>query len=249
MNIKSSLDNYEEILKQVNVKSIKENIQETLGVKKENTEFLNETYVRQPKKFNLNLDTLSSKNLNHHFKLYEDYVSKLNKVNIQIDALDKKNTENLSKFKDLKDYEQYLLNAVMLHELFFENLTHTSNSIIHQDSKSYVQLSANWDDFDDWQRDALFCIQSSKSSGWFVCGYSFSNQRYMNLVIDDHNINHLLMFYPVLVIDCFEHSYYLDYGTEKKNYAHNMLLSVKWDAVEKRMEKIEQIKESWARFF
>lgn len=43
-------------------------------------------------------------------------------------------------------------------------------------------------------------------------------------------------FIPLLVIDIWEHAYYLDYITNKKDYANNIFNYINWEVVSKRFE-------------
>ena len=65
----------------MNDKTLKEIIQEELGLKKEP---LNESYVVQAKQYNLSTELLSDKNKKAHQELLNKYVDTLNEVSVKL---------------------------------------------------------------------------------------------------------------------------------------------------------------------
>jgi len=218
-------------------KDIKNTIRESLGLN------LNESYVATSKKFEIKTENLTVENKEAHLKLYEGYVAAFNQSSAQLDTVDRDAANvNLSQFRDLKRAETYNLNAVYLHEFFFANIGKVESSL-HTDSLAYMRLSRDFGDFEKWQDDFLACALSARE-GWVITAFNTFLRRYVNLVIDSHDINVMMGCYPVIVIDMWSHTYYKDYLSDKDKYVRKMMGELNWDTIENRIARADKIGEA-----
>jgi len=209
----------------------------------DNLEPLNESYVIEAGKFNLHTELLSSKTKKSHQELMEGYVKKLNEVSIKLDGSDKSNANlNNSEFRSLKIDEAYNHNAAFLHGLYFENISDI-NSSIAVDNLSYMKLAKDFGTFDAWQEDMIACCLSARN-GWGVTFYNTFLNRYMNTVIDLHSQNVMIGMIPIIVIDCWEHSYYRDYLKDRKSYVFGMMKELNWSVIDNRVKVAETFAKS-----
>jgi len=220
----------------MNDKTLTEIIKEELGMKKP----LKESYVTQAKKYNLPTELLSDKNKAEHQKLLEKYVASLNEVSTKLDTadLDKANP-NHSEFRNLKIDEVFNMNAAYLHALFFENIS-DQRSIVTMDSLSFMRLERDFGSFDVWQKEFVACALSARN-GWACTVYSMMLKRYINIVVDLHSQHVPIGCVPIIVLDCWEHSYYRDYLSDRKTYAYGMMKEFDWKEIEIRIKKAEKI--------
>ena len=63
----------------------------------------------------------------------------------------------------------------------------------------------------------------------------------MNSVIDLHSQNVMISMLPVIVMDCWEHSYYRDYLKDRKTYVFAMMKELDWNVIENRIKIADQI--------
>ncbi len=219
-------------------KLINEAIDEALSDNKE--EMINEAYVTQAAKFDLKTELLSSKTKVAHQKLLEGYSKKLNEVSAKLDGCDKSGANlNHSEFRGLKVDETYNHNAAFLHGLYFENISDL-NSQINMNSLSYMKLTRDFGTFNAWQEDFVACCLSARN-GWAVTFYNPYLKRYVNTVIDLHSTNVMIGMLPVIVMDCWEHSYYRDYMSNRKAYVFGMMKEFDWNVIEDRIKKSEKL--------
>lgn len=221
----------------MNDKTLKQIIREELGLR---SGTLNESYVTQAKKYNLTTELLSDKNKAAHQALLENYVKTLNEVSTKLDTVDREAANlNHSEFRGLKIDETYNMNAAYLHALFFENIS-DQRSVITMDSLAFMRLERDFGSFDNWQKDFVACALSARN-GWAVTVYSAMLKRYINIVIDLHSLNIPIGCFPIIVLDCWEHSYYRDYLSDRKTYAYGMMKEFDWNEIGTRFEKAEKI--------
>lgn len=239
--------NINDLIKSAIAETLEENGLLSNGVKEIITEnkqstssVLSEAYVAEAGKFNLKTELLSEKTKKSHQELLEGYVETLNKVSAKLDGVDKSSANlNNSEFRSLKVDETYNHNAAFLHGLYFENISDL-NSQVAVDSLSYMKLARDFGTFDKWQEDFVACCLAARN-GWCVTFYNPNLKRYMNTVIDLHSQNVMISMMPIIVMDCWEHSYYRDYLKDRKTYVYGMMKELDWSVIEKRVKISEKI--------
>ena len=209
-------------------------------IKQDNSSVISEAYVTQAGKFDLKTELLSQKTKKAHQELLEGYVKELNTISSKLDGVDKSAANlNNSQFRSLKIDESYNLNAAFLHGLYFQNISDLSSQVT-VDSLTHMKLSRDFGTFDRWQEDFIACGLSARN-GWVVTLYSTQLRRYINTVIDLHSQNVMIGMQPIIVVDCWEHSYYRDYLKDRKTYLYGMMKELNWSVIEERVKVSEKI--------
>lgn len=207
------------------------------------TNSINEAYVAQTKQFDLKTELLSDKNKEAHQNLMNKYVETLNKVSAKLDAVDRQASNlNHSAFRQLKVDEAYNLNAAFLHGLYFQNISDL-NSTVTMDSLSFLRLERDFGSFDIWQKDFIASAMANRN-GWAITGYNTMLRRYVNTFIDLHSQNCMIGLHPIIVVDCWEHSYYRDYLSDRKSYVIGMMKELNWNVIEQRVKVADKIHEA-----
>ncbi len=202
-------------------------------------EGLNESFILTPKSFLLKTEFLSSKAKEAHEKLYNGYVKAFDKLITQLQTANTEESEsNHSAFRSLKIDEQYNLNAVKLHELYFNNISDLQSAIA-VDSVPYMRFSRDFGTFEKWQYDFRACCMAARE-GWAITYFEPLRKVYINCIVDGHNTGIPIGGIPVLVIDMWAHSYYRDYLEDKKSYVNAMMKEINWNVLEARMVVAER---------
>ena len=206
---------------------------------------LDEAYVVQTKKFNVKTESLSEKSKKAHQELLDGYVNALNDISARLDTADRDSANpNNSTFRNLKIDETYNINATFLHGMFFDNVGSLSSRIA-VDSLSHMKIARDWGDFNNWQKDFIACGMSARN-GWVVTCYNTFLKRYINIVVDLHASNVPFGCTPVIVVDCWEHTYYKDFLKDRKSYIFAMMQELDWEKIEERFEKAERVAKVYA---
>ncbi len=199
---------------------------------------LKEGFTLVPKSHSLRTEKLSDATKQAHDKLYKGYVEAFNKVTTGLVAAERQDVKSTaSSYRSLKTDETYNFNGIKLHELYFNNISDV-DSEIRVDSLPYVRLSRDWGTFEAWQEDFLAVCMASRN-GWGLTVYEPYRNVYMNVLIDSHDTNIPVGCIPVLVMDMWEHAYFKDYLTEKRDYLFAMMKELNWDVIEARMKVCE----------
>jgi len=201
-------------------------------------ENLAESYVAEPKQFKQVSEFVSQKTKSAHVEKYKNYLEALNKTSAELDTAERGAANSRhSQYRSLKLDETWNLNAAWLHELYFANCFDPHSEIV-MDSLSYLRLERDFGTFEDWQRDFMACANASRG-GWVVCGYHLFLKKYVNFFFDEHSGNVPVGFYPLVVIDCWEHAYYKDYLNDFKSYLVAQMREFNWTVIEDRFKKAE----------
>lgn len=178
---------------------------------------------------------ISDKQIDFHFDThYKGYVTKLNGVLEKLETTDRsKANQNYSEYRALKVEETFNHMGVLLHELYFENLRDGKGT--KPGAKLMEKISGDFGSFEKWKEDFKACGIALR--GWAVLVLDLTTGRLINNGLDAHNVYAMTNTIPLLVMDVYEHAYYVDNGPKRAPYIDAFLENVNWNVVEKRLEK------------
>lgn len=168
-----------------------------------------------------------------HLRLYEGYVKKINEIDRILSGSAGRMDANatFSYFRECKRGETYALNGVILHELYFENIG--GDSRMGPNHGTRQQLDQDFGSLRNWQED--FVATAKASRGWVVLSYDQRSCRFRNISLDAHDVGNIAYSAPLLVLDVYEHAYFLQYADNKEEYIHKFLKNINWEIVNERM--------------
>ncbi|HWT75628.1 MAG TPA: Fe-Mn family superoxide dismutase [Mobilitalea sp.] len=168
-----------------------------------------------------------------HMRLYEGYVTNINKID---DILQKGDTQadqsntTFSYYRELKRGETFALNGVILHELYFENI---GGNALDPKLDTVNKIKKDFNSLQDWQQD--FIATAKASRGWAVLAFDQRSNRLRNISLDAHDLGNIAYSAPYLVLDMYEHAYFLQYADKKADYINNFMRNINWKVVADRM--------------
>ncbi len=160
----------------------------------------------------------------HHDVLYAGYVKKVNEIRAALASADPaKANATFSDLRELKIEEGFALNGVKLHEAYFDNMS--------PEAAAPSGTVAGWiaEDFgshEKWATDFAACGIASR--GWVVLALDLDDGKLHNYVCDLHNQGGVWGAIPLLVLDVYEHAYFLDYATARKKYVDVFMRQIDW---------------------
>ncbi len=122
------------------------------------------------------------------------------------------------------------MNGHLLHSTFWRVMRKPSESN-EPGGRIADHIDRNFGSWERFRRLFSSAAASVEGSGWVVLAEREGEMAVMG--IEKHNLNHLAGFTPVLVLDVWEHAYYLDYENRRKDYVENFWKVVDWDGVER----------------
>ncbi|MHB8129145.1 MAG: superoxide dismutase [Mobilitalea sp.] len=168
-----------------------------------------------------------------HMRLYEGYVTNINKIDAELfqgNAHREQSNTTFSYYRELKRGETFALNGVILHELYFENI---GGDTPEPDQTAREMLELDFGSLQNWQED--FIATAKASRGWAVLCYDQRSDRLRNISLDAHDLGNIAYSAPILILDMYEHAYFLQYADKKADYITNFMKNINWTIVGDRM--------------
>jgi len=137
-------------------------------------------------------------------------------------------------FDRMKQIQSSRGNSVLLHELYFDGLalkrTDVPESIENAVARRFGSLEKWAIDFTDSARTA---------AGWAMLVVHPVNGKLYNVVSDEHAQGPLWLAAPLVVIDVYEHAFYIDYQNRKGDYVDRFLDFVDWEEADRRYRQAD----------
>lgn len=122
-------------------------------------------------------------------------------------------------------------NSVVLHELYFDGLAPSAPG---PSAEIRAAIDKRFGSVDKWADD--FIASAKDAAGWAMLVEHPVNGKLYNVVSDEHAMGVLWMARPLVVIDTYEHAFYIDYQNRKAEYVEKFQDHIDWNAVGQRLQ-------------
>lgn len=180
------------------------------------------------------LNGISDKTIEIHWgKLYQGYVKKWQEIQDKLKIVDLASANaTFSEVRELKVEQTFAANAVLLHEAYFDVLGGDGKPT----GKIVDAIAKDYDSFENWREH--FKALGMASRGWVVLSYDFNDGKLRNYIADSHNSFGVWGTAPIVVLDMYEHAYFIDFGSDKKSYIETFFQNLDWTKIDKKFNKI-----------
>lgn len=186
------------------------------------------------------LPGLSEKQLKeHHDVLYAGYVKKTNEIREALAGADRANPNaSFSQLRELKLEETFALNGVKLHEYYFDNMA--ANGSAAPSGAIQKWIGEDFGSVEKWAED--FKATGMAARGWVVLAFDLEDGKLRTFLCDAHNQGGVWNTVALLIMDVYEHAYFIDYATGRKAYIDAYMNVIDWEEVNRRVEKFDLAK-------
>lgn len=170
----------------------------------------------------------------HYNTLYSVYVDNTNKVEEKLKQARKNND-----FENIKCLEKELSfqgSGVILHELFFQNMGPATQS--RPSVELMNQINKDFGTFAIFKSQFTASSKVVEASGWNLLVWVPKWKKLEILQCEKHQNLTLWGCKPLLVLDMWEHSYFLQYKANRAEYVSSFWNIVNWSVVSKRFEEV-----------
>lgn len=172
----------------------------------------------------------------HHTKHHQAYVNGANNI---LQKLDKAHKENLDiDIKAVLKELSWNIGGHLLHTLFWENIAPPSKAGGKPGGKLGDEIEKEFGSFERFKKEFTQAAVTVEGSGWAALTYCMQTGRPLIMQIEKHNTNVYPMFRILMVLDVFEHAYYIDYKNDRGKFVENFWNIVNWDKVNNRLEEL-----------
>ena len=168
----------------------------------------------------------------HHQAHYGGALKSLLQTETELETADRsKANANYSPIRELKREQVHAMNSVLLHELYFDGLAAAAGD---PGEAAQDALKKRFGSVDKWLED--FKASAISARGWAIlCQHPASGKLY-NVITDVHDVGPLVSGVPLVIIDCYEHAFYVDYKNRKGDYVAAFPKFIDWAEIERRVK-------------
>ena len=170
----------------------------------------------------------------HHDKHHANYV---NGANTALEALEaeRNGDANADKIRALTKNLAFNLGGHTNHSIFWKNMAPNAGG--NPTGEIAEAIDRDFGSFEAFKKQFAGVATGLQGSGWAVLGYDHIAGRLIIQQLTDQQGNISVDFTPVLMLDMWEHAFYLQYKNVKADYVEAWWNVVNWDDVNERYAK------------
>jgi len=169
----------------------------------------------------------------HYERHHQAYVNGANTIFQRIDKARKEGTEFDVK-ATLKELS-WNVGGHLLHSLFWGNLAPAGKGGGTPGGALADAINKEFGDFGRFKKEFTQAASSVEGSGWAALTLDKLSGRLLVMQIEKHNTNVYPTLGILMVLDVFEHAYYIDYKNDRAKFIDAFWNIVNWDEIDKRL--------------
>lgn len=173
----------------------------------------------------------------HYSKHHKAYVDGANQALADLDAA--RGDRDFGKLNQLQKNLAFNVSGHVLHSIFWRNMSpegaHTPSAELE------TEISNAFGDIDSLREHFLAAGTSIQGSGWAALAWEPLSGSLVVEQVYDHQDNLANGSVPLLVMDMWEHAFYLQYRNEKKRWAKAFWELVNWGDVSERLALVRNV--------
>ncbi|HOD35563.1 MAG TPA: superoxide dismutase [Syntrophales bacterium] len=172
----------------------------------------------------------------HHEKHHQAYVTGANAI---FERMDKARAEgvDLDEKAILKELS-FHIGGHLLHTLFWGNLASAGKASTGPSGILATAIDKEFGSFERFKKEFTQAAVSVEGSGWAALSFCRLTNRPLIMQIEKHNNGIYPTFNILMVLDLWEHAYYLDYKNLRAKFVEAFWNIVNWEEVRKRFEQL-----------
>ncbi len=173
----------------------------------------------------------------HHDKHHAAYVKG---ANLALEKLgEAREKEDFTRVGALEKALAFNLSGHVLHSLFWQNLTPRGGG--QPDGELRAALDEHFGSFEKFKRQLNEVAATIMGSGWGALIWEPLAGKLLTTQIYDHQSNLSQGGVPILVLDAWEHAYYLQYKNQKADYFAAIWNVWNWQDVAERFAAVRSL--------
>ncbi|HLS08473.1 MAG TPA: Fe-Mn family superoxide dismutase [Lentibacillus sp.] len=173
----------------------------------------------------------------HHQKHHQGYVDGLNKAEKEMQKA--RRSGNFDLIRHWEGEAAFNGAGHYLHTIFWENMSPDGGG--KPDGDIAKEIKRTFGSFDKFKDHFTHAADKVQAVGWALLVWSPRSRRTEILQAEKHQNLTQQDVIPLLVLDVWEHAYYLQYHNNRKDYIDAWWNVVCWDSVNRRFEEAKKV--------
>jgi superoxide dismutase, Fe-Mn family len=172
----------------------------------------------------------------HHDKHHLAYVNGANAAFKKLDEARKSKAE--IDIKAMLKELSFNIGGHQLHSIFWPTLAPAGRGGGGEPTGKLADaINKEFGSFAQFKAEFSKAAASTEGSGWAALAIDVKTKQLAIMQIEKHNVNVYTGFYIVMVLDVWEHAYYLDYKNERPKFVEAFWNIVNWERINQRFEE------------
>jgi len=173
----------------------------------------------------------------HHGKHHKAYVDGANKT---LEALaEARGKDDFARLAALEHQLAFHVSGHVLHSLFWQNLTPRGGG--EPDGALAAAIRRDFGGFAPFKKQLVQAASTITGSGWAALVWDPVGAQLLTAQLHDHQSEAPQGSVPIMVVDAWEHAWYLQYQTDKASYFQALWNLWSWADVAARFEQVRKL--------
>jgi len=177
----------------------------------------------------------------HHDIHHAGYVKGANEAVAALEQIRRAGGEEIKKVRACTDALTFNLSGHLLHELFWKCMKKGGGGNPEANSPAGRLIQRDFGSFDAFRANFSAAAVQVQGSGWAVLAYEPLAQRLLVLQAEKHQNLGVWGAIPLLVVDVWEHAYYLKYQNKRTEYIQAFTQVINWATVDERLQYAQKL--------
>ncbi|MFO8082248.1 MAG: superoxide dismutase [Armatimonadota bacterium] len=169
----------------------------------------------------------------HHDRHHQGYVDGLNEAEEKVEAA--RQAGDFSAIRSICDALAFNYSGHLFHSIYWQCMSPGGGG--EPEGALMEQIQNDYEDFATFKKQFLAATDAVQASGWGVLAWQPQGRKLVVLQAEKHQNLAEWGAVPVMVLDVWEHAYYLDYQNERSRFTEGFFDVVNWDFVSRRFEE------------
>lgn len=172
----------------------------------------------------------------HHDKHHAAYVKGLNEAEEKL--ANARKTGDFAAVRALCNAVSFNYSGHVLHTLFWSNMSPDGGG--EPEGALAEQIARDFGSFAAFKQEMIAATNAVQGSGWGLLCWQPLGNKLVVLQTEKHQDAAQWGVQPLLVIDVWEHAYYLQYQNRRPEFTEAFFTKVNWDDVAQRLAEAKQ---------
>jgi Fe-Mn family superoxide dismutase len=171
----------------------------------------------------------------HHDVHHAGYVRNANAAIAELESVRRVGGDQISRVRALTDKLSFNLSGHLLHSVFWTNMSREGGSDPEPGSEIARMIVRDFGSINAFGGHFQAAAQQVQGSGWGMLAFEPMGQRLVVLEVEKHQNASVGGVVPLLVLDVWEHAYYLKYQNKRSSYIRAFMNVINWGNVDERL--------------